>query len=899
VASVIGREAEQARLARAIGAPAAHRIALIGEAGSGKTTLMEWVAETAAGSGAAILRTTPTAMEEELPLAGLLDLLEPVLDRVSIPRPQRRAIEVALLREEPAGPPPDAGGVAFATLSVLRALGAAGAAVVLVDDAHWLDAATTSCLAFAARRLTTEPVGIIIAGRHASPLVEQLAEAIDERIDLGPLSMGAIRRMLRERVPVDLPRPLLGRIHETSGGNPVYALALTEAIAALPVLPAADQPLPVPSTLAALLDGRLAGVESGAGSVLDVVALTADATPGLVGSILGGDDDIEAALRTGLVRLDGDGRLLLQHPLLAAAAVQRMTAARRRALHAAIAEHVTDPDERALHHADAVDGEDARAADELDAAGRRAAARGATVAAARWLERAVRLTPSDADGLGERQLAAAEATKDTGDWRRAIELAQMATRVLPAGAPAMRARVLDAELRDDADGLRAALADVGDDATERARIGLALGGLLLMRDFPDALAVARAARDDAARAMDASLLAQAVGLTAWLEGASLDADPFETLAAMPNSPDDSLAAVNLADFTRATLDLWRDAHAEALAGFEAARAHDERRGDVWGQAHALLHLAHTEWRRGDRVAAEERLAETFDMWPEAGYDDEALRWLAAALASERGELETAARMTRRSGAELPLWRMRFDALAGRVALREGDVPTAIAELERADAGCDAIGVREPGMRLHESDLIEAYVAAGRLDEAHARAEALIRTGDALARRRAQVTGRRGRALALAAGGRLDEAADELEAALAVDASAEAPVEQAAALLALGTVRRRLRQYREARNALAEAAAAFAAAGATWYLARTQAEAARIGGRTAQGNELTASETRVAELVAAGLSNREIASELVVTVKTVESALTRIYRKQGVRSRSQLVRALAESGGVSP
>ncbi|MGH3040210.1 MAG: helix-turn-helix transcriptional regulator, partial [Gaiellaceae bacterium] len=156
-----------------------------------------------------------------------------------------------------------------------------------------------------------------------------------------------------------------------------------------------------------------------------------------------------------------------------------------------------------------------------------------------------------------------------------------------------------------------------------------------------------------------------------------------------------------------------------------------------------------------------------------------------------------------------------------------------------------------------------------------------------------------RGLLAAAHGHLDEACATLERALAEHDCVPMPFERARTLLALGSVQRRARQRRAARESLQRARAIFEELGAALWAERAGAELARIGGRTASPDRLTPAEQRIAELVGEGRANKEVAAELFVTVRTVESNLTRIYRKLGVRSRAELVRRLSAKDPAEP
>ena len=115
----------------------------------------------------------------------------------------------------------------------------------------------------------------------------------------------------------------------------------------------------------------------------------------------------------------------------------------------------------------------------------------------------------------------------------------------------------------------------------------------------------------------------------------------------------------------------------------------------------------------------------------------------------------------------------------------------------------------------------------------------------------------------------------------------------------GVILRRLARRRDAAAALVRSRSIFASLGNPLWLARVDAEAGRLGGRRGAGDELTPTEARVAELASQGLRNAEIAARLYVTPKTVEATLSRVYRKLGVRSRTELAHRASPGDGAEP
>jgi DNA-binding CsgD family transcriptional regulator len=233
------------------------------------------------------------------------------------------------------------------------------------------------------------------------------------------------------------------------------------------------------------------------------------------------------------------------------------------------------------------------------------------------------------------------------------------------------------------------------------------------------------------------------------------------------------------------------------------------------------------------------------------------------------------------------------AVLGFVALSRGDAQAAHAELGPLLERLGELGLREPTWaRLAWSEL-DALVELGELDGAADLAQDLEARGRLLDRPFALATAARARGLIQAARGDLDAALAELERALAVHDRLGWPFERARTVLARGVVLRRSKQKRAARQALEHAAATFDGLGARLWAARARAELARIGGRPAATGGLTPTERRVAELVAQGHTNREVAGRLFLSTKTVAAHLTSAYAKLGVRSRTELARRLRD------
>jgi DNA-binding CsgD family transcriptional regulator len=210
-----------------------------------------------------------------------------------------------------------------------------------------------------------------------------------------------------------------------------------------------------------------------------------------------------------------------------------------------------------------------------------------------------------------------------------------------------------------------------------------------------------------------------------------------------------------------------------------------------------------------------------------------------------------------------------------------------------------MGAGDPVLRMFLPDEVEALIALGELDQAEAYLEPFERSASELHRQWAVAAAARCRGALEGARGACPEALAALERALAAHDLAGMPFERARTLLVAGEVHRRFRQRGKARELLEAAAAAFDDLGAPLWSARARAAMARVGRPGSDGRALTATERRLAELAASGLSNHEVAERAFVSVKTVESNLTRVYRKLGVRSRVGLANALRGAAGESP
>ena len=426
-----GRRSECARLDGLLAGVRAGRSAALvvrGEAGVGKTALLDYVAESAADLR--VLRAAGVESEMELAFAALHQICGPVLDRLArLPAPQRDALGIAFGLQ--AGPPPDRFLIGLAVLSLLAAAAEDGPLVCLMDDARWLDRASARVLAFAARRLVAESVLMTFAAREPDADLDGLPELV-----VGGLREADARQLLRSVVPWPLDDRVAGQIVAETRGNPLALLELPRGLSPAQLaggfgLPDA-QPQPLPQGLA--LSGRiedsfLRRVAALPGPVRQWLVVAAAEPTGDLALVwraaarLGLPASVAApAVHDGLVEVGVP--LRFRHPLVRSAVYRSASAAERQAAHRALAEATDprlDPDRRAWHRAQAASEPDEDLAAELERSARRAQARGGLTAAAAFLERAAALTPDPAQRAG-RALAAAQAKAQAGLADAALEL---------------------------------------------------------------------------------------------------------------------------------------------------------------------------------------------------------------------------------------------------------------------------------------------------------------------------------------------------------------------------------------------------------------------------------------------------------------------------------------------
>lgn len=888
------REVEQIRgLVRSV-ERGARFVVIRGDAGIGKTALWRWGVEAARTAGHDALVTRPAQEDLHAPMTGLLDLF----DRT----------DAAPGTLEPDADVFDRG---RAVLLTLRQLAAAGPVTLAIDDLQWLDAISARALRYALRRLEGEPL-IVLATERAGD--DDRPEAVlppdrVEHIDLGPLAVEAIRHIIRDVVGA-IPRPAMDRIDELAGGNPLYAteLARDGAFLANPFGSVA------PPTLRSALAARLGNTSA---DLLDVLRTAAALGPATSGDLERACERADAAgliaeaVEAGLLVVGDDGVVRFAHPLVASVVHDSTNPLDRRVLHARLAVLVSDADARARHLSLSCGAPDGAVAAELEAAAQRAGRRGAAAVAAELARHSLRLTPA-VDSVAADRRALAEISYCAAAGATATALG-MIDGLLARHAPgpvrveAITRRVyLDIDRGDDF--LVRALAESGDDIVLRGRVLDLLGWLLgIYRGQLDrgievsaqALAIAEQHGDPELEMLAAGTLST-ISLLAGRPRAGL----IERALALAAAHDGPLLG-RWPPIFRARQCLWAGHLAEARERFEAMRTAFMVLGVEFQRPYRLSELAQVEVAAGNLVRAIDLGDDALEAANAAGNVQAAawVRYPAGLARAHRGDEDGA----RDAARELRVWGQEHDQpprtlmashLLGLLALTRGDAATASVELAAALSVADELGFCHPGYVAALPDAIEASALAGDLDRCERLGSELDLQAARLGSPWVDAAAVRGRGLRDSAAGRPD-AAEALGAAASSFDALGYRLDAARSVLAQARAQRRAGRRTEAAALLATARRRFTELGAEPWARLAGTEAERLDGRRS-GGAMTTTEDRIADLVAAGRRNREIAAELYMSVATVEAHLTRVYRKLNMRSRTELARYVHDrrAGSVS-
>lgn len=868
-------------------APAARAVEIVGDPGIGKTALLDALRERF------VVRTAATAVEQTLTWAGLAQLVDdwPAADLSGLSSTLRRALDGALGRDEASEP----GLVAAAVAALVEAATARGPAVVAVDDAHWIDDATAGVIAYAVRANRHRPVRLLCARRPvpSSLQPERLVEpAAFHGVVLAGLSVAGVHDLLAT-TGIQVNRPQLVQIHEATGGNPLHVIELARLIAAgAPLAEAVRE-----TTLESVMGRRVRSLSPSSLTVLGAAALTATPTFDVLTGCFDQDvvvsDALVEAERAGLVTMV-ESTVRFVHPTVGGAAAAALGTIARRHLHRRLAE-VVGADERPLHLDASTDGPDEAVAAALDAAARDAWERGAPEVASRRMTRSIERTPPAAIATRwERRIALADMLLDVGAVHDAV--AAVATDAEPAAddqvlaARVVRSRAVchfhAAEEITAVEEFAAVAAMFPPGHPTRVDALLAQARTTLFFDVAASVAVASQAAAEAPATGDERL----IDTTAACELSSrfLSGEPVS----VPESGVSNSRRMNASELLDEVL-LWNDELDRAEPGILERIADAEHRGDLVALANISIHAAEARMRRGDPRGARARYESVLEL--SSTMDDRA--WIATSRASlasvcaylgdtepVRGHLEAA----RAVSADLSRGdRLAVHSSAGIAALLIGDASYAVEHFRLGRAITLDLGLHDCNALPFRAHMVEALLAVGEGVEACEVADELERFARRAGRTRGIGDAHRAAALLAAHHGDLDAARCRIEAAIAEHDRLHGPLEGAWSRLIAGVIERRARRRAAARAYFEQARDACRPAGAEALAQRADAELARTEGRTTRIDELTPAEEQVARLVALGHTNTEVAALLRMSPKTVEANLTRIYRKLGVRSRTEL------------
>jgi ATP/maltotriose-dependent transcriptional regulator MalT len=700
----------------------------------------------------------------------------------------------------------------------------------------------------------------------------------------------------------------MGRIHEVSGGNPFYAIELARAIAER--APGVETSLP--RTLADVVRTRIKGLDPDVHDALLAASCMASPTVELVSSATVSDDDrlielLENAESKGIIAIDGN-RIYFAHPLLARGVYTESAPGHRRTMHRRLADIVDEPELRARHLALAATSGDEVTLRALDTAAESARVRGAPAAAAELMDLAI--------GLGgdtpQRRLRSALHHFDAGDQERARAVLEETIERLAPGD--LRAEALSrlAVVRLYGDGfyegarlLQQALSEVHADSPLRVQTLITLAYALLQANQAQAsVKMADQAVAQAERLGQPHLLGLALGMRVilrFLTGKGF-AEADLRRAIELEDPNIFTPLVFRPSVQRALLLEWTGRPDEAHGVLEGVRRRCAETGEEGELIFIAQHVVLSSIWRGDFVEAGLVAEDAMERARQLGGDTplfiaHSLRAKLAIYAGREADARTATEEALAFGRRTGAFRLtdRVVAALGFLEVSLGRYEAAVATLQPLATKFDpAATPTELPSAAFLPDAIEALIRVDRGAEAEPLIGALERNGEQQDRAWMLAVGARGRSMLLAARGDLDAASAAATRALAQHDRLPMPFERARTLLLLGQLQRRQRRKESASASLQDALDIFERLHVRLWADRARAELARANVGPRQSSQLTPSEQRVAELAASGMKNRDVATTLFISPKTVEANLARIYRKLGIKSRAELGRHMGKN-----
>ena len=911
--SFTGRQDERHALGQLLDGATAGRggsLVVLGDAGIGKSSLIEVIAD-ARDATMRVIRLTGVEVESDLAYAGLATLVAQsgrAIDEIDAGAAEVLRGAMGIGDRTPTGLD-----VHLATLALLGALGSDRPVLVVVDDVQWIDGASLAILAFVARRVGNDPVAILLAGRpnaELTPLVQGI-----ERLDLAPLRVDDAIDLL---VAQGFDPAVAQRCWTATGGNPLALVELAKFLGpdqrrGLAPLP---YPIPVAGPIREVFAVRLSGIDRAARQALAIAAVDATGDAAVIARALHaaglGPADLQAAEAAGFVTSVGS-TVEWEHPLARAAVIDSLDPRSRRDAHRAVAgalDETTHGARVVFHLAAAADGPDEAIAERLDEVARLATERGAGRSAAVAWEVAAALSVED-DARFERVHAGMTArwsagesenvvrdgrplVESTADPVRRVRLALMVGQaVVWWEGPIAGARYLTAE------GDRV----VGSDPLSAGLLYVyAANAHLVALDPAAVIEAARRTNEIATAAGDLGLplmSAAMEGLGRLLVGdgdaGAAQLEPLAQLcpALLAGQVDGAAPMSQVVAFAQIISEQWSEAHDLLLALIAEA----ERTGYVGMQSYAHDQLSEIEFRRGRWAEAGSRIAHMMTL--AEGHDQPIVHQghlRQARLDACRGRTasavqaaETAFEVGQRTGLRsLVIWAREVLVLA---ALADDDATTALRHLDAMSVLMAERGVRQPGLVWWQALHIETLVDVGRTADATAALARLRDEADDADGRWPRSAVARGEA-ALASDP--DRALERLDDAVVLLTELGAGFELGQVLLRRAAVHRQAGHAADAARDLAEARGRFEHLDARPWVTRTAHLAGPAAPEPAPSLAaiLTDAEMRVALAVGSGLTNRQAADQLYLSIKTVDSHLQSIYRRLGIRSRSQLAALVA-------
>ena len=902
---IVGRDGEQAVLAALVDDARNGKgrcVLLHGEPGIGKTSLLAEAIVHAAQSGVITLTACGHEWEADLPYAALIDFLQPISELIDeLPRPQatvlRRALGIETSDDRPAT---HHVAIEVAATALLRAAARRQPLLLVIDDLPWIDRASRDVVLYVARRAGSAHLGFIGAARTAD-LAPDIAAL--PRVEVGPLDADSSAQLLAIRAGGDLAASATRTVVGLARGNP---LALRELIDGLssqqrqgraPIV----QPIEVSTPTLVAFGQRVDQLTPAARRVL----LTAAAEGrGRIDRVMAASPDdpmpgLDEAVGAGLAVVAGDV-IEFRHPLVRSVVYQSAEPADVRSVHAALAAVEDDPDRMAWHLSAAALNPSELTSEALAATARRAVSRGADSTAAAAFERAAELAP-DLRRRGFFYFSAARSAHSGGDVRTARRLVE-AARPLVSRDLLMQAdfTLLDADLHMREGDFQTGQTALIDEAERLA--GTDPGRSATMLAYAAKRHVYRIEGADALR-----LVERAVEL---MDDVSTDI-LFQTSLAMTRvmcaTPDAIATALDAKDLAMATPRghlftlgvgwplLWCEQFGEARAFLEHAAQAQRDGGFDSTLPLTLLATAELEFRTGHWERAVSLATEAITRFEATGQlvDRAVAHGTLARIEAARGHVTACNRHAaiahdddKRTG--LRASTAFAHTAIGHLALCQRRFDDAIAHLAAAADVLAAGGTAERSVVNVDADLCEALVAVGRTDEARIVASRLKDASDVAERPLLHAFAERAEALVLAPDDP-QAAIDAFCRALTHHDNSPAVFERARTMLCLADLVQ-MHDPDDARAASFRGSAieTFVALGARLWTDRARAPMRRADGQAVEAaSALTTREAQVAELVASGASNREVADSLFVNAKTVEYHLVNVYRKLGVRSRTEL------------